>query len=153
MATIRTTTNAVLAIGDGNTSELFDIIAEVENIGDIGSTTNMHRTDSHSLGTPWGRQIPGLQMQKDVQVKVWFDPNDPQHTFTAAGGLGYIKENRVLKNYLFYYPNLPLKAEIWAAYISDVSQPVPVDGVMEMTVTFARTGPPERVDATSLLNS
>ena len=147
----QSTTNAVLCISDEASPPVYTQITEVGDIADaVGSTTNMHRVDSHSLNTPWGRQIPGLIMLNDTTFQVWFDPTDAQHAFDVATGLGYIHRNRVLHEYLFYYAGNAADAHLFDAYIAGVNMPVPVDGALMVEFTMAKTGAPTNVDAGTL---
>lgn len=145
------TTNAMLAIGDNGSPEEYDQIAQVGDIGDIGFTANMHRTDSHSLAEPWGSQIPGILMQDDVVFPLWFNPENAQHSFTVVGGIGELARTRTLRRFLYYPAGFPESAVLFLAYVTKCSQPTPVDGVLQLTITLSRTGVPEYgVDATLL---
>lgn len=145
------TTQHVLAIANDNSPPTFDRIAQIGDIGEMGHAATLHDTSSHSTADGWGSQITGLKRQKTFTVPVWFDPADPQHTFEAAGGLGYMAENDVLGEFIEYPHGQPTHAKRFFAYISEISRPVPVDGVLMMRVTFAPTGKPLNVDATTLL--
>lgn len=144
------TTQHVLAIGDGESPQSYARIAQVGDIGEMGSSQATHDTSSHSTNDGWGSLIVGLKRQKPFTVPVWYDPADPQHTFDTEGGLGYMHENDVLGDFIEHPYNQPDAATQFFAYISEIGRPVPVDGVLMMRVTFAPTGKPTHFDATSV---
>jgi len=147
------TTQHILAIETPNSSpQTFDRIAEVGDIGAMGSKATMHDTSSHSTGDGWGSQRPGLLRQKPFTAPVFFDPSNAQHALDVAGGLGYMHEHPEDGPWLFLeHPHdQPEYATKFYAYIGEIGRPVPVDGILTMQVTFEPTGKPVHFDATAL---
>jgi len=148
------TTQHILAIETPESSpKTFDRIAEVGDIGAMGSKATMHDTSSHSTADGWGSQRPGLLRQKPFTTPLFFDPSNAQHAFDVAGGLGYMHEHPEDGPWEFIeYPHAqPTKATRFFAFIGEVGRPVPVDGILTMQVTFEPTGKPTHGDGTGLV--
>lgn len=143
-------TNTLLQIGDGASPEEFVTIAEVGDIDGLKLSGNMHDTSTHSLGTPWMTQIIGLLKNEGVSFPMNFGPTEATHTFAAATGLGYIFTHRQLKTYRLIWPGFEENAVEFAAYVSNLGQAAPVDGILKANCTLSATGAPTfDVDSTA----
>lgn len=148
----RATTAHVLAIGDGNSPEVFHKLLGVGNIGDVGSEATIHDASSHDTETGWGSVVMGLKRQKPVTFPVQFDPSSGSHSFSATTGLGYLHEQvpAVLKTFVEHPAGDVTHATRFYGYITALGRPVPVDGILQMMVTITPSGAPEHLDATAL---
>lgn len=146
-------TSSVIAMGDDGSPEHFVQLARTGNIPDIGFKTNMHDTSTHdALNRGYASQIPGMKKQNDIKLTLVYNPLLAQHSFTDADGLGKLADTKTLKNWLYYPAGFEAVAKTFFAYVSEVGEPAPVDGVLMLNVTLSPTGAPTYdVDATSLV--
>lgn len=146
-------TNSILALGDPASSpEAFDQISQVGDISDVGFAATLHDTSSHSTTDGWASQITGLKKQKEVDFTLWFKPTNPQMAFDVEGSLTDMALQNTLGHFLYYPHGFKEKAKTFYAYVSEVGEPVPVDGVLTLKVKLAPTGAlVVGVDATGLV--
>lgn len=150
------TTGATLGVGDDDSPEGYDRIGVVGDISDVGFTATLHDTSTHDTDDGFASQIPGLKKQDDVTLSVNYQPLNAQQSFDVEGGLGWLalQNPPVLKRWILFPAGFQTKAVTFLAYVTKVGTPMPVDGVLKLNLTLARTGAPVYgVDATSLMNT
>lgn len=154
------TTGYVLAIGDGDSPELFVKIRGVGDIGGGGSEATVHDSSSHDTLGGWGTIVMGLKRQQPWTFPVMWQTAAPTHDFTdgsaatpeEAIGLGYLHEAvpAILKTFIGHPAGDPEHADRFYAYVTGLGQTIPVDGILMKNVTLTPTGAPEHIDASAL---
>jgi hypothetical protein len=137
---------AALKIGDGASPEAFAAIANVKSISGPGRTAEI--VDTTHLGSTGGyrEKRPHLKDSGVISAEMSFDPNHATHK-NAAGGLIYIFENRLLKNFLLDWTGCVDASgtamtwgELFAGYVTNLSQSTPMDDLVTMSLEITLTG-------------
>jgi predicted secreted protein len=122
-----------LKLGDGGDPENFTAIAELRDVGTEEALETEDATN-HGSTDAWDEVIATIQTAGEVSMEVNYLPDDAGHEALIAA-----KRVRTLKNFQLVLPDDAL-TESFAAYVTKVSRPYPVKGVMRGSFTLRRSG-------------
>lgn len=138
---------AALKIGDGASPEVFTAIANVKSISGPGRTVEIVDTTHLGSSSGYREKRPHLKDGGTVSADTSFDPTHATHK-NAAGGLVYIFENKLLKNYLLDWTGCVDASgtsmtwgESFAGYVSNLSGETPMDDLVGLSLEITITGP------------
>lgn len=140
--------NTLLKIASAGSPQVFQVIANMNDITGPGFSANVVDVTSHSNSNPWRQKITTLLDQGDLTSKVFFIPSSPGtndgtpfgHNFST--GLGAVFTGRQLREYSLTFPDANATTWYTQAYVSKLSTTNPVAGVNEMAATWTLTAEP-----------
>lgn len=123
-----------LKMGDGGSPQQF---VEIGEIGDFEEGDSIELVEVTNHQSPGGRReyIAGLKDGAEFSITVNYIPTDPTHDRATGlrGKIGQIVDLQLLA---------PGETEVYqfSAVVMGVSRSFPVQGVMQMTINFKKTG-------------
>lgn len=132
--TVRSGFGALLRRGDGGGPEVFTTVAEVTNIGAVG--TKLNTVDATHMESDFAHmeKIPTLLESAEISLDLNFLPGDTTQTNLRADCM-----NRVLRNFQITLPG-SAKVLSFAAYVTQIGPMIPLDGKMSQAVTLTPNG-------------
>lgn len=120
--------------GDGP-PETFTLIPSVGTIS--GPTDEFEEVDVTTQDSPLGsRELrAGLRDFGELTFALMWDPEDPMHARLAADA-----DARTVRNYRLVLPNVAASTFSFSAFVKGRPAELPVDGVMQQSITLRITG-------------
>jgi hypothetical protein len=130
----------LLKIGDGESPEGFEAIAEVKDITGPGLSREFAEFTHQQSASGYREYKPTFKNSGDVTFKVNFIPDDSTQGFNTTG---LIKdyEDGTLRNFQLEFPDLGATKAAFAAYVANLQPTAPLAAALEMNVTLRITGP------------
>src|SRR5271170_1549297 len=124
--------NTFLQLGNGQSPETFNTVANVGTINGPTMSLNVVDVTSHSTGVPWREKIGTLLDQGDLTFDLYFIPNDAGHQALLAQFV-----SRQTADWQLSFPTSPSRT-VWGlhGFISKFSTSEPVDNVIKASMTI-----------------
>lgn len=128
----------VVAKGDAASPEVFELIAQVQDVSGPETTLEPIDVTTHDSSNGWKEFIGALLDGGEITLELFFDLAITSHSPTN----GLLKEqaDRTTKNYKITFPDG--STVIFACLVANVSQSLPVAGGWTASITLKTTGAP-----------
>tara|TARA_R100000808_G_C2047239_1_gene84243 strand:+ start:128 stop:544 length:417 start_codon:yes stop_codon:yes gene_type:complete len=132
--TALTSQGAILKIGDGAGSEVFNAIGEVISVSGLGggSSTEIDVTNLSSTGKEF---LMGLKDEGEVSVSLSLDTGDTQQTLLRTS-----RDSNTLKNFQFDLTDAGPTTISFSAYVKTFNIGVAVDDKITLEVALRISG-------------
>lgn len=145
LATGDSSFGTIIRVGDGESPEVFHTIAGVGDIDGPNETVNTQEVRTHSTGNPFPNVRPTTFGVSTISFPVYFVASNPSHSYTSDFGLGFMKNERAVRNWQIIYPDEENTTYQFRGFISELGGSSPVDGISERTCTVTIDGAIEEV--------
>lgn len=136
--------NTILKMGDGQPTETFTTIAEVQDISGPSLSLETIEVTSHMSANGWKEYIAGLLDAGEISFDINFVPSAATHGFTT--GLLSKMKVRALTNFKLLFPDAVLEANrtTWSfsAYVTALEPGAPVQDKLSASLTLKLAGKP-----------
>ncbi len=128
----------LLQIGDGQPTETFTTIAEVESIS--GPNFSLNVSEVPRQDSDWMEVVPGLLDAGEISLDIHFVPTNATHGYSA----GLLKDmtDRTLRNFKLVFPDSGATTWAFAAYVTGFEISAPGDDKLGASVTLRISGQP-----------
>lgn len=116
-------------------------IAGVKDISGPNLSLATPEVTNHSSTSGWREYVAGLKDGGEVTFTINYDPAGATH-MNASGGLLYLLDQGSSGSFSLTFPDSGATAWSFTAFVTAFDPGLPVDGVMEGSVTLKITGAP-----------
>jgi len=134
--TVYDTFGTLIKRGDGGSPEVFATIAGVKDISGPDIELRTEESTSHDSPGGWVGRKATLKDGGEPTLKLNWDPGDATHVNLRNDLL-----TRTLRNFQIIEVDDGNEQANFAAYVTKITRPRPVEGLMEADVTLAISGP------------
>lgn len=131
-----------LQTGNGQSPETFVTIA---NVSKFTLPTKAKVVDVSNVSNLWQMQIPTLLMIGDVQLDVFWVPEEGTHDNSSPYGLRYCLINKLKKDFQFIYNDGNESTDAFTAYVTSFQITGQEADVLKATITLSGTSTPSFV--------
>jgi|SRR5215831_7887914 len=132
----------VIAIGNGQSPETFQTLANVESYSQAGQTRVV---DTSNVTDLWQRYVPTLLEAGKITMTIFWVMNDPTHS-SATGGLRALWQNKTRADFQLHYPLAGGGGiDSFAGYVTKYSHSGKVADVFKAQIEISATGTPSLV--------
>lgn len=135
MSDAYSTFGTLLKRGDGGTPEVFATIGGLKDVDEVGAELRTEESTSHDSGG-WVEKTAHLLDAGEAAFVLNWDPADPTHIQLRSD-----RDSRVKRNFQLVEPFAGGETASFAALVTKIGKPYPVEGLMEANVTLDITGP------------
>lgn len=134
---IRSAKGTAQMLGDGGSPEEFSLIGQVRSITGPTTSATVQDVTTHSTAGNWMEKLATLIDPGTLSFPMNYDADDATHQF--ATGLWNTLINLTQANYETIFP-ASLGSLRYAAYLTGMPFDLPVDNVIQQTITLTING-------------
>jgi hypothetical protein len=137
----------LLQVGNGQSPESFTTIV---NIDKFTLPLKARTVDVSNISSIWMQQIPTLLEIGNLQVDIFWVPEEPSHSNAPGGGsvaagLRNLFRNKTLKNWQIIYNDGNNSTDAFQAYVTSYAITGQTANVLRATITLSGTATPQLV--------